>query len=187
MVIACDIDGVLNNLMGVVIDVYNDRYGTDYTLNDITTYNIDNCLEPSVAKQIKAIFNEPNIWDKVKPIAASQDALQKLINKGHQVYLVTDHNPDTYGEKVAWVQRFYPFIEPSKIICIKDKWLLRADIMIEDCLQTLLTKPYYHRILVDHPWNRKVFDYAYDIHRCIVWDEIVDVIDEINERESDIC
>jgi hypothetical protein len=69
---------------------------------------------------------------------------------------------------------------------MRDKWLLRADVIIEDNLQTLLAKPYYHRVLMDHPWNRAVHDDVYDIHRCFSWNEIVGVIDKINEKESDM-
>lgn len=186
MIIACDVDGVLNNLMDVTLEVYNNAYETSYTLDDITTYNLENCFEPEVAERMKAIFDNPAVWKNVKPIEGSQDGLETLINKGHQIYLATNNNPDTYGEKVKWIKRFYPFIEPSKIICIKDKWMLRADVIIEDCLQTLLSKPYFHRVLMDYPWNQSTKDYVYDIHRCFNWHEIVDVINKINEEESDV-
>ena len=46
MIINCDVDGVLNNLMDVTLEVYNKRYGTLYTLKDITNYHLENCFEP---------------------------------------------------------------------------------------------------------------------------------------------
>lgn len=186
MIIVTDVDGVLNNLMPVVLDVYNNQYKTSFVLDDIKTYNLENCFAPEVARRMKDIFNSPTIWDKVKPITEAQECLDKLINKGHQVYLVTDNCPDTYDEKVKWIKRFFSFVESSKIVCMRDKWLLRADVIIEDNLQTLLAKPYYHRVLMDHPWNRTVHDDVYDIHRCFSWNEIVGVIDKINEKESDM-
>ena len=100
MIIVIDVDGVLNNLMSAVLDVYNKQHKTSFVLNDITTYNLENCFDPKVAKRMKDIFNHPTIWDKVKPITEAQECLDKLINKGHQVYLVTDNCPDTYDEKV---------------------------------------------------------------------------------------
>lgn len=188
MLIVTDVDGVLNNLMDVVLIEYNKKYQTHYTPKDITTYNLDECFEPDVAKRMKALFGSTEVWDKVKTTSGAYNALQKLINSGHQVYLATDYNPSTYGDKVAWIRRFFPFIEVSKIICIKDKWILRADIMIEDNLQTLLAKSYYHRILIDHPWNQEseYKDYAYDIHRCKNWNEVLSAINQIIEMESDI-
>lgn len=188
MVIVTDVDGVLNNLMDVVLTEYNKKYHAHYAIKDITTYNLDECFEPNVAKHMKELFTSSAVWNKVKPTSGAHNALQKLINGGHQVYLATDHNPSTYGDKVAWIRRFFPFIEASKIICIKDKWILRADIMIEDNLQTLLAKPYYHRILIDHPWNHEseYKDYAYDVHRCKNWDEVLNAINKITEMESDV-
>lgn len=188
MVIISDVDGVLNNLMDVVLNEYNKKYNAAFSLSDITTYNLDGCFEPNVARRMTKLFSLPEVWNKVKAVDGSVNALQKLINDGHQVYLATDHNPNTYGDKVAWIKRFFPFIDASKIICIKDKWILRADIMIEDNLQTLLAKPYYHRILIDHPWNSeyKYRDFAYDIHRCKNWDGVLNAINKIIEMESDV-
>ena len=188
MLIVTNVDGVLNNLMEATLEEYNKRHNTRFSAKDVTTYNIDDCFEPEVSKELKEIFNTSEIWNKVKSIGGAHNALQKLINSGHQVYLATDNNPSTYGDKVAWIKRFFPFIESSKIICIKDKWILKADIMIEDNLQTLLAKPYYHRILMDHPWNHQsdIKDYTYDIHRCKNWDGIMSVINKIVEMESDV-
>lgn len=188
MLIVTDVDGVLNNLMDVVLAEYNKKYQTHYTTKDIVTYNLDECFEPDVSKRMKELFASPEVWNKVKPISSAHNALQKLINDGHKIYLATDHNPNTYGDKVAWIKRFFPFIDTSKIICIKDKWIIRADIMIEDNLQTLLAKSHYSRILIDHPWNRQseYRDYAYDIHRCKNWDGVMSAINKIVEMESDV-
>lgn len=188
MLIVTDVDGVLNNLMDTVLAEYNKKYNAHYSIKDIVAYNLDERFEPDVTNKMKELFSSSEVWNKVKATSGAHNALQKLINGGHQVYLATDHNPNTYGDKVAWVRRFFPFIETSKIICIKDKWILRADIMIEDNLQTLLAKPYYHRILMDHPWNQQseYKDYGYDIHRCKNWNEILNTINKIIEMESDV-
>ena len=61
--------------------------------------------------------------------------------------------------------------------------MFKCDIMIEDNLQTLLAKPYYHRICLDRPWNRQVSDWTYDINRCKNWNEIVAVVNKINDGE----
>lgn len=183
MTICIDVDGVLNNLMEVTLKIFNERYKKSYQIEDVKTYNMEDCFEPEDAKLLQKLFTESDIWNKVRPIKGSQDALQKLIRDGHQIYLVTDNHPNTYGEKVAWIKRFFPFIESSKIVCMKDKWMFRCDIMIEDNYQTLLAKPYYYRILVDHPWNQSAKDYVYDVHRCKSWGQIIDVINKLNVEE----
>ncbi|MGN5457056.1 MAG: hypothetical protein ACI4XN_13755 [Candidatus Kurthia intestinigallinarum] len=183
MTIVCDVDQVLNNLTEVMLEIFNERYGTSYAMEDLTDFNLENVLSPEEAYNAKAIFNSPDIWDKVKPLPGSQEGLQKLINNGHLVYLVTNNCPDTYGEKVAWIKRYFPFVDNSKIVCMADKWVMKCDVMLDDCYSTLIAKPYYHRILMDYPWNRSNKDFVYDIHRCNDWPQILDVINKLSDEE----
>ena len=74
-------------------------------------------------------------------------------------------------------------IDSSKIICMKDKWYFKCDIMIEDCFETLVAKPYYHRVLMNQPWNQSTKDYIYDIYRCYNWEDIITAVNEISDGE----
>jgi 5'(3')-deoxyribonucleotidase len=180
MIIACDIDNVICNLQEVVTNLFNERYDTKYTLDKFNTYNIENVLSVKEANTMKEIYGENGIYDIVKPIVGSQDALQKLIKAGHSVYLVTDAIPKIYNEKVEWVKHFFPFIDEAHIISMKHKHLFKCDIMIEDNLNNLLSGHHYERICLDYPWNRDVRDYVYNIHRCSNWNEITNAINKLN-------
>ena len=183
MIIVVDVDDVICNLQEVVVDLFNKRYGSKYTVNDFTEYDVMNVLPTQDAIVMKDMYGESGLYDKVKPMLGAKEGLEKLINLGHQVYLVTAAIPKTYGEKVAFINRFFPCIDESHIVCMKHKWMFKADVLIEDNLQTLLAKPYYHRICFDKPWNRQVNDWTYDIHRCYNWNEIVEVVNKINDLE----
>lgn len=183
MVIMVDVDDVICNLQETVVRLFNERFGANYTLNDFTEYDVMNVLPTQDAMVMKDMYGEHGLYDKVKPIPGAQEALEKLINLGHQVYLVTAAVPKTYGEKVAFIKRFFPYIDESHIVCMRHKWMFKADIMIEDNLQNLLAKPYYHRILLDRPWNQSNKDYVYDIHRCYNWDDIIAAVNKISELE----
>jgi 5'(3')-deoxyribonucleotidase len=152
-------------------------------VEDFTEYDIMNVLPTQDAIVMKDMYGESGLYDKVKPMPGAQKALEKLINLGHQVYLVTASIPKTYGEKVAFIQRFFPYIDESHIICMKHKHLLRCDIMIEDNLQTLLAGQHYHRVLFDRPWNKFDRDWVYGINRCNSWTKILDEVNQINEWE----
>ena len=184
MLICIDIDDTIANLQEVVIEVFNKRYNTNYNLNDFHSFDVMNVLPVDEAIKFKAIYGEKGIYDLVRPFAGSSDGIRKLINDGHQIYLASNIIPETHSEKVAFVQRYFPFIEPSHIIAIKDKWLLRSDILIEDCLENLLAKPYYYRVLYNRPWNQNVNDWVYDIHRCNDWNEVVAAVNKICEKEE---
>jgi len=183
MVIAVDVDDTICNLQEVVIELFNSNFGSNYKIEDFTEYDIMNILPTQDAITMKELYSMSGLYDKVKPILGAQEAIEKLINLGHHVYLVTDAIPKTYGEKVAFIKRFFPYIDEGHIVAMKHKWMFKTDIMIEDNIQTLLAKPYYHRICFDRPWNRTVSDWTYDIHRCKNWSDIVAVVNKINDLE----
>lgn len=183
MIIACDVDNVICNLQEVVVNLFNERCGASYTLNNFTEYDVMNVLPTQDAMVMRDMYGEHGLYNKVKPIPGAADSLQKLINEGHQVYLVTDAIPKTYGEKVEFIHRYFPFIDDSHIVTMKHKHLFRCDVMIEDNLANLLAKPYYHRICFNYPWNESTKDYVYGIYRCYNWDDVMTAVNEINELE----
>ena len=93
----------------------------------------------------------------------------------------------TYGEKVEFIRRYFPFIDDSHIVAMKHKHLFRCDVLIEDNLANLLATPYYHRICLNYPWNeaKKDWDWVHEIHRCYNWNDIVATVNKI-KTESDV-
>ena len=180
MVIAIDMDNVLCNLQEVVVRLFNQRYDTKYTLEDFEDYDVAQLLPKNEAVLMKNMYKEDNLYGHVKPLPGAQNAIEKLINAGHQVYVVSDVIPKIYEEKVEWLKFYFPHIDESHIVAMKHKHLFRCDIMIEDNLHNLLAKPYYERICFDYAWNRKVNDYAYGIHRVSSWDEVLNVINKLD-------
>ena len=183
MVIMVDVDDVICNLQETVVKLFNERFGANYTLNDFTEYNIMNVLPTQDGIVMRDMYGESGLYDKVLPIPGAQDGVQKLMNMGHEIYLVTAAIPKTYGEKVEFIKRYFPFIAESHIVCMKHKWMFKADVMIEDNLQTLLANPNYHRICFNMPWNQSKKDWVYGIHRCYNWDDIVAAVNKICESE----
>lgn len=179
MVIMCDVDNCINNLQEVITDLFNQRYGASYTLEDFHSYGVEDCLPKEDAEKMQAMYGEPGLYDYVSPLPGAQKALKKLIEDGNQVYIVTDAIPGSYGEKVAWIKRHFDFIDDAHIVSMKHKWLFRCDVMIEDKWENLVAKPYYYRICMDYPWNRSNKDYVYDVMRCSNWDEVMSAINNI--------
>jgi 5'(3')-deoxyribonucleotidase len=183
MVIAVDVDNVICNLQEVVVKLFNNRYGASYTLNDFIKYDVMNVLPTQDGIVMRDMYSEHGLYDKVKPIPGAQEAMRKLINMGHQVYLVTDAIPNTYAEKVTFIQRYFDFIDKSHIVSMAHKHLFKCDILIEDNLDNLLAGHHYERICLNYPWNQSKKDYVYGIHRCYNWDDIMATINKINDLE----
>lgn len=183
MILCIDLDNTLNNLQDAVIERFNERYSTNYTIDNFRDYNIENDISIDNAILMKEMYIEQGIYNYVKPLRGAQKFIQKLISNGHQVYIVTDSDPRIFDEKSKWIHTYFPAIDDAHIIAAKHKWMLRCDVMVEDCIDNLLGKPYYDRIVIDCPWNRDVHDYAYDIHRCYNFGQAMDVINKLNELE----
>lgn len=182
-----DLDNTLNNLQETVVGLFNERYNTSYTLDCFTKYNISECLPKEDAIKMTNMYDETGIYNYVKPLPGSQESIQKLIRSGHDVYIITQSEPNIFNEKVEWIKYWFPYIDKSHIICMEHKWLFRCDIMIEDNLNNLLGGHHYDRICFDYMWNRDIHDEAYIIDRVHNWNEAIDVINKLDRKWSDVA
>jgi len=181
MIICVDMDNILCNLQETVTKISNDVYGTSYSLNDFTHYDISECLNKNDALNMKKLYVKTGIYDCVNVINGAKNAIQRLKKSGHEIYIVTDSAPSMIEEKVNWIK--YNFdIDHSHVISMKHKWLFKCDVMVEDNLDNLLGGYHYDRVLFDYPWNRDVHDEVYDIHRVQNWSEALDVINKLNKN-----
>lgn len=183
MIIAIDCDNVLNNLQETIINIFNERYGASYTMDDFKKYNISECINKEDAIKMLALYSEPGIYDSVYPLSDAQTVVQKLIRMGHEVYVVTDSPVSIFEEKVHWIKYYFPDIDDAHIICMKHKWLLKCDIMIDDNMDNLLGGYHYDRVCVDCPWNRHMRDEVYGVYRVSDLTQMLDIVNKINKEE----
>ena len=182
MIIVCDIDNLINNLAEKTIEIYNHRNNKNIQYSDIISYNFYDCLPREDADGIVSLFKEKSLWDSLKPLEGSQNGLKQLIKKGHQIYLATATDPINFEWKIAWLKQYFPFIPEDNVIRIMDKSLLKADILIEDCLDNLISS-FSERVILDYPWNHnELKDYAYSIRRAYGWTDIVNIISTIEKE-----
>ena len=183
MIIMCDIDDVLNDLIPKTIAAYNARTNKNIQPEDITAYDFYDCLTPEDASGVLEMFKDKKLWDSLRPLPGSQKGLRALTNAGHQVYLATATLPETFPWKIEWLKKYFSFINSDYVIRIKNKSLLNCDIMIDDNLDNLCGN-ICARITLDYPHNQSASkDYAYDIKRAHNWRDIVNYVNEL-ERKS---
>ena len=60
------------------------------------------------------------------------------------------------------------------------------DVLIDDCVDQLISNIHCHRICVDRPWNQDVWDEVYGFNRCDNWNEIYEVVNKIFEEERGV-
>ena len=183
MIIACDMDSVLNNLTEKMLEIYNAQSGKNIQIEDLTAYNFYDCLRKEDADGLIRSFKNKVLWDSLSPIEGSRVGLQKLLDDGHRVYIVTATAPDNFAWKVNWMRKYFPFFNSDNIIRMKDKSLFKCDIMIDDCYDNLIKNKLCHKICFDYPWNRdNAKDWVHGTYRCKTWSEIVDSVNKIQDE-----
>lgn len=181
-----DCDDVLLDLNGRVLQVFNEENGTDYTEDIFTDFDIYKCLPFELAEKYTALWLREDIWHSLSPVYHAQWGMKKLIDDGFEVFVATSTHYSNFVWKIELLQAYFPFIDSSKIICIKDKSLLHGDIMVDDCTANLISNLYCHRICLEKSWNQNVHDEVYGIHRCKTWDEIIDTIEKIYKEDQEL-
>ena len=92
-------------------------------------------------KFLAYIASKPSVYDGVPLLDGAQDVMRELNDK-YLLCICTDFIFDGYegavtadeiiSQKVKLLQRDFPFIQPSQYIFMKYKYLMHADILIDD-------------------------------------------------------
>ena len=113
MTILVDMDDVLEQLLDGMIRYINSRYGTKTTLDDIREWELASAFPGLSREQIYSPELDPDFWKDVKPMPGADEALQKLIADGHEIYIVTASLYQTLPEKMDEALFRYPGAKPS--------------------------------------------------------------------------
>ena len=175
-----DIDNVLNDLTMRVVDVYSNEHKVCLSYNDIIDYNFNGIGDEVVISGLIEILNRPDILEDLTPLTDSQAGLMMLC-KDYDVWLATASTPEAFVKKVKWCKQYFPWFETDRIICIKDKFLLRTDYSIDDLPDNLIGD-LTTRILVDSPWNKSYRDDAWGFHRV---NDLVEAYHTINKLQDE--
>lgn len=185
MIIALDLDCVINNLMEKTLEFYNTHNNKNIQMSDLTSYNFYDCIKKEDADGIVKLFKNKALWDSLMPIEGARDGLKKLVDDGHKVYIVTATAPENFSWKIQWIKKYFPFFNPNNVIRMMDKSLFKCDVLIDDCLDQLLAHKMCYRVCLDYPWNRDITDFIYDIRRCTNWKEILEAINQIKKEKEE--
>ena len=181
MTIAIDIDNVIQGTTKAVLEYINERLpDVNLEIKDINEYWIENFLPDEYKWIAAASFNDSAMWKKVELIDGAAQYIEKLYNDGFEIYFATATTPVNLKKKIKFLKRNLDI--PDKyindhVISIKNKQLLRVDIMVDDFLGNLTGDRTYLSICYDYPWNRtndKELDS--EIVRCEDWVDIYDTI-----------
>ena len=181
MTILVDMDDVLEQLLDGMIRYINSRYGTKTTLDDIREWELASAFPGLSREQIYSPELDPDFWKDVKPMPGANEALQKLIADGHEIYIVTASLYQTLPEKMDEVLfRYFPYISWDHVIVTHNKHLIHGDVLVDDGPHNL-TGGSYRKILFEAPHNRNFDESSIGAKRARTWEEVYELISAMSE------
>jgi len=95
LTVLVDMDDVMEDLLPAWIEALNEKCGRNVFVGDVTKWNFDHLFPELTPLEIRAVLSDYDVWAKVRPKSGAREYLKRLIDEGHDVYVVTAAHPDT--------------------------------------------------------------------------------------------
>lgn len=176
MRILVDMDDTIENLLHTWLGYLNERYGLHVTESEVHDWKLD-IAYPSLSKsQVYSVLLEDELWQRVIPFPYAQEYMQKLLDDGHEIYIVTSSNYQTLKTKMERVLfKYFPFIDWNHVIITANKQMVMGDVLVDDAPHNHIGGSYLS-ILMDSPHNRSFDAEAHGIIRVYNWGEVYETI-----------
>jgi len=143
--IMVDMDDVICD--GGFLSLVNQFLKTDYRIEDIETYYIQDVIPKERYEEWSKFFNTKNVYDYCDMIKDTYEVLEKL-SKKYEIYITTayifrdneEYSANNLKNKFEWLYKNLPFISPNNYIFTTNKEIIDCDIKIDDKLSNLKGK-----------------------------------------------
>ena len=180
MRILIDADDVLEDLSPKWVSFLNERYGLNARYEDHTDWNMAHVFPSLTREQVYAVELEEDFYSRLEPLEGAVETVRKLMEDGHEIYVVTTTPYQIIKAKMEKVIfRYFPFLTWKNIIITSNKHLIRGDVLIDDGVHNLLGGD-YHKILMTGPYNRDFDAESAGMIRVHNWQEIYEAIQTLN-------
>ena len=165
-------DDTIENFCEALVYELNRRNGTNVAPEEIDCWDLTSKFPGLTEDEVFAPAFYEDFWETVKPIDGAVEGVKKLMDDGHEVYIVTASHPETIALKTRCVlKRYFPFVKTRQIVVTSNKSIIRGDILIDDAAQNFEGWPNLG-IILDAPHNRSFDEAAHGIVRAKDWKEI---------------
>ena len=131
MRILCDLDGIVADFLGHLLQIYNEETGESVQVNDIRTWDMAGAV--GQPRHLFGLFYEKGFFRDLKPMPGAQKALSALVRDGHEVVVLTAPcTPHSAAEKIIWCAEQLPFLDQKNVFIGHQKQMLVGDVLIDD-------------------------------------------------------
>lgn len=183
MIIAFDADDTIENLSFAWVDWLNKKYGTNVKREELADWDTSKFFPELRKEQVYEPLLLSEFWDTVEPYADAQAVISKLQDEGHDVYIVTSSNYQSFRAKAENLILKYFTVDWDHVIVTYNKQLIKADVLVDDGVHNLIGGDYY-KILMDAPYNQGNFENI-GIHRARDFVEVYEMIHSLSARGNE--
>lgn len=130
--IAIDMDEVLADTLGAIIDGVNERANLEITVESLNGQKLKHVI-PEHDGLVTEILREPGFFRHLKVMPNAQEVVEKL-NEHYDVYIATAAMdvPTSFYDKYEWLLEHFPFLDPQHFVFCGRKNIINADYLIDD-------------------------------------------------------
>lgn len=100
LTILVDMDDTIENLLSCWVSYLNSQYGLQVRTEDVCDWDLSLAYPSLTKEQIFAPLYDDRLWQQVKPLPRAVPVLQRLQERGHEIYIVTSSNYQTLKTKM---------------------------------------------------------------------------------------
>lgn len=179
-----DVDGVLCDFIGPLVNEINWLHGTNFTREDVTRWDPKKCLPGVTSKSLDAVYNitarKPGWCRNLQPYPGAVEGFRRLEDVAN-IHIVTTpfHSSECWmSERVEWLHEHFD-IYPEDITFTSRKELIEGEYLIDDKTETCSKWSHAHdygtALLWDTPHNRQSLVGPF-VTRLHSWDTLIEFI-----------
>lgn len=180
MRILIDLDGVIYCLHDEWFGRYNAATGDSLKAEDVRGWGTHEYCKNG--KEVYDYLKEYGVWYQGKAIPGAHQGIQRLVNLGHEVVIVSSPFWDSVWcafDKGRWVKDNLPMIGVKNVVLTHRKDLVTGDVLIDDAVHNLESFPGY-KVLFNQPWNEGYNAHNNGMIRVMDWKEVVRAIKNLS-------
>lgn len=131
--ITLDLDDVLADTHGKMVDIILNDFDTTLTREDLNRAPLRKLLHPKQYKKIVSILNEPHFF---RDIPVKEDAVEvvKELSKYYEIFVASAAMEfrNSLIDKFDWLDEHFPFIHWKNRVLCGDKSIIKSDYLIDD-------------------------------------------------------
>ena len=179
-------DDTIENLGIAWVEYLNEQYGLNADFQNSKEFDMQKLFPSLKPDEVYAPLWERELWKKVTPKPDAVEYLERLMNEGHEVYIVTASALGTIAMKTEEVlYKYFPYIKEQQVITTWNKQLIQGDVLVDDGVHNLEGGD-FEKILFDAPYNREYHEGAHGMFRAHNWEEVYRLIQELDYHPGDI-